>query len=223
MLASGRPGAVASAGAFERVSVRRRTFTRAAGAASGRSHERADRVNLRPGRALTGPLHETTSSRTVGSEPHDSNQSMPSLTRSNRSRYVPGVEGSGTSIATSARPPGGNRVRQPGARVIAIEEAALGIAQLRAEAHQPTAVWRRAGNGRCDRLRTRVSSERVEPALRDQRRTRRAVAQLDPRPRRRAGDGVARDCCRPRSRGGSRRDRACPARTAARTPTRGDR
>ena len=49
--------------------------------------------------------YNTSNDFRVVSDPHASNQSIPSLTRSNFNWYRPGSEGAGTSIMTSASCP----------------------------------------------------------------------------------------------------------------------
>ena len=84
-------------------------------------------------------------------------------------------------------------VRQPRARVVAVDERAVGRAQLRAEPDEPPAVARLAGNGRVDRLCTRVRTCSGRPGRPDERQARAAASA-----RRCAARGVAPGMALPR-------------------------
>ena len=64
----------------------------------------------------------TTNGFRVVGEPLFSNQSMPSLTRSNFNTYLPGVFGATISMGTLDLCPGLHRFREPRARVIALQQ-----------------------------------------------------------------------------------------------------
>ena len=170
--------------------------------------------------------HRTTSSLVVVGDPSLSNQSMPSLTRSNFRRSVRASSGALTVIGMSHGRSGLQVRRQPGALVVAVDQRPVRRAQLRAETHEAAAVARL----RRERPRREIRHARADGrAARPRRAFSGARACGEPRrpisisrARRRARDRVAQVVASQIS-CSMRASPACRARSGARTCSRDDR